>query len=237
MRVEIWSDIACPFCFIGKRRFEAALEKFTAKDQVDIIFRSFQLNSNAPLQTDKDIHTILAEKYGMTLEKAKMMNSQITQQAKDEGLDFHFDTLIPTNTFDAHRVLHFAATQGKMDQMKEALLKAYFTDSLNIGDHETLIKLAESIGIDGKAAEEVLQSEDFSSDVRTDQELASKIGVTGVPFFVFNQKYAVSGAQSREVFLEVLEKVKAEDIQEKPQLLNGQTTVPSNGCSDDGCEI
>ncbi|RDI39916.1 DsbA family oxidoreductase [Falsibacillus pallidus] len=241
MKVEVWSDYACPFCYIGKRRFEGGLKQFAHSDGVDVEFKSFQLDPSAPRDNEHDMHTLLAKKYGMSVEQAKQMNAQMTQQAKEVGLDYHIDTLIPTNTFDAHRLTHYAKTQGKMEALKERLLKAYFTDSLHLGDHKTLVKLAVEAGLDEEGVRTVLQSDDFGVEVNQDQQIAAQIGVTGVPFYVFNQKYAVSGAQPSEVFLEVLNKVWEEEQEKLPLKVltpeNGGNEDPSGNCGDGSCSI
>ncbi|OMP66481.1 DsbA family oxidoreductase [Domibacillus epiphyticus] len=224
MKVEIWSDFACPFCYIGKRRFEKAVRLFDGK--VDIEFRSFELDANAPKKADQDIHDLLAEKYGMTREQAKAMNNKMTAQAKETGLDYQMDTLIPANTHDAHRLSHFAKEQGKMAEFTERVLKAYFTESKHIADVETLAQLAEEAGLQKEEALNVLKSGRYRDRVREDQAEAAAVGVQGVPFFVFNEKYAVSGAQSEESFLQVLQKVEAEEQ---------VTAEKTEWCVDDDC--
>lgn len=206
MKVEIWSDFMCPFCYIGKRRFEAALDQFAHKHDVDVVYRSFELDPNSKRVVDYDVHDMLAAKYGMSRERAKAMNDDVARQAGAVGLTYHFDTMIVTNTFDAHRLAHFAASCGKMHEMTERLLKAYFTDSLPIGDHETLAALAAEIGLDKNEAAAMLAGDEYTKEVRDDEQEALRLGVRGVPFFVIDRKYAVSGAQPSEVFLEALQK-------------------------------
>ncbi|WP_410769071.1 DsbA family oxidoreductase [Fontibacillus sp. BL9] len=207
MKVEIWSDYGCPFCYIGKRRFEKALEQFPHKDEVEVIFRSFELDPNAPKETGSSMQEILAAKYGMSLEEAKAANDRVAEQAADEGLVYRFDTMIPTNTFDAHRLTHYAGEQGKMKEISERLFKAYFTDSLNIGDLDTLVFLAQGIGLNGEEAGKMLASASYSDDVRSDERMAGEIGIRGVPFFVLDEKYAISGAQPLEAFRNALQQV------------------------------
>lgn len=207
MKIEIWSDIFCPFCYIGKRRFETALEQFENKSEVEIVYRSFELNPNAKRNYEGDIHALISEKYGISYEEAKVNNNNIVKQAEILGLTFNFDTLIPTNSFDAHRMIHFAKSHGKMNEMIEALFKAYFTDSKNVSDYETLANIAKSIGLGNDEATKILNSDDFKKDVREDEEKAIKLGISGVPFFVMNEKFALSGAQPSEVFLSALGKV------------------------------
>ncbi|OXS76708.1 DsbA family oxidoreductase [Domibacillus enclensis] len=209
MKVEIWSDFACPFCYIGKRRFEQAASAFGEKVQVE--FRSFELDANAPFKAEEDIHTLLAKKYGMTRDKAKAMNDQLAAQAKEAGLVFHMDTIISANTHDAHRLSHLAKEKGKMNEFTERVLKAYFTDSDHVADQTLLVHWAEEAGLSKEEAQAVLDSRKYSDSVRADQEEAREIGVEGVPFFVFNDKYAVSGAQSVESFTQILEKVAADE--------------------------
>ncbi|MDR0271631.1 DsbA family oxidoreductase [Paenibacillus sp.] len=211
MKIEVWSDFACPFCYIGKRRFEAALDNFEHKNEVEVVFRSFELDPNAPRETEESMHSILASKYGMSIEKAKAMNDNMTDQAKAEGLDYHFDTLKPTNTFDAHRLTHWAGEFGKRYEMTERLFKAYFTDSELLGDQAVLARLAGEIGLDAKDAAAMLESDAYKADVREDEGQSSKLGISGVPFFVVNQKYGISGAQPKDVFVNALDNIWRED--------------------------
>lgn len=212
MKIEMWSDFVCPFCYIGKTRLEKALEQFSHSDEVEVEFKSFELDPNAPSHSDKNIHESLAEKYGISIEQAKQNNMQIGVQAAQIGLTFHFDEMKPTNTFDAHRLAKYAKNQGKEREMIERLLHAYFTESKNIGDTATLADLAEEVGLDRQEALHVLNSKEiYVSDVRADQRMAQQLGVTGVPFFVINQKYAISGAQPIETFFSALEKVWEEE--------------------------
>lgn len=211
MKIEVWSDFACPFCYIGKRRFEGALEHFEHKDEVEVVFRSFELDPNAPRKTEENMHSILASKYGMSYEKAKGMNDNLTEQAKAVGLDYYFDTMQPTNTFDAHRLTHWAGEFGKRYEMTERLFKAYFTESELLGDHAVLARLAGEIGLDEKAAAKMLESDAYKEDVHEDEGQSSRLGISGVPFFVVNQKYGISGAQPEEVFVNALDKIWKEE--------------------------
>ena len=212
MKIEIWSDIFCPFCYIGKRRFENALQQFSKKSEVEVIYRSFELNPNAPKHHEGDIHGLIASKYGISYEEAKANNDNIVKQAASIGLNYNFDTLIPTNSFDAHRMIHFAAAYGKMQEMTEQLFIAYFTDSKDISNMETLANIAVIIGLDKEEALNVLNSDNYAKEVRADEEEGSKLGVNSVPFFVLNRKIVVTGAQSTEVFLKALEKAWEDDL-------------------------
>ena len=208
MKIEVWSDFVCPFCYIGKRRLEIALEKFESKDKVELLFKSFELDPSAKKKFDGNINQIIAKKYGISVEQAKASNNEIEAQAKDMGLNYNFDGLIPTNTFDAHRVAHYAKTQGKMNEISEKILKAYFVDSLNISDHKVLASLAGEVGLNIEKTLSILESDQYSNEVRKDEKTASELGINGVPYFVINNKYTISGAQPSELFLESLEKAR-----------------------------
>ena len=233
MKVEIWSDIFCPFCYIGKRKFEMALDEFSKKSEVEVVYRSFELNPNSPKHYEEDINGLIASKYGITYEEAKRNNENIIKQAANVGLTYNFDTLIPTNSFDAHRLIHFASKYGKIEEMTEKLFIAYFTDSKDISDHEVLADIAGEIGLNREEAVRALASGDYKDSVRNDEEEASRLGITGVPFFVFNDKFAVSGAQPKDVFLNTLEKV-LED--EKPDRISSKIK-DGNLCENWYCNI
>ena len=241
MKIEVWSDFMCPFCYIGKRRLEIALNKFEHRNEVELVFKSFELDFAAKKKSDGNIHEIIAKKYGISVEQAKASNNQIVEQAKAIGLDYDFDNLIPTNTFDAHRITHYAKTEGKMNELAERILKAYFIDSLNISDYKVLAGLAGEVGLNIDKALQVLESDKYGAEVRKDEEIASKLKISGVPYFVFNNKYAISGAQQPELFLEILEKVRKEElslpiekftVEEQSQEDNSLGT-----CSDGKCKI
>jgi predicted DsbA family dithiol-disulfide isomerase len=243
MKIEVWSDFVCPFCYIGKRRLESALNQFEYKNEVELVFKSFELDPNSKKKFDENIHEIIAKKYNISVEQAKASNNQIVEQAKAIGLNYNFDDLIPTNTFDAHRLSHYAKTEGKMNELSERILKAYFVDALNISDHKVLAALADEVGLDSDKALKVLESDKYGAEVRKDEENASRLRISGVPYFVFNNKYSVSGAQPSELFLEVLEKVKKEELssqvidflsEEKDQ---DNEDSNSGNCSDGKCNI
>lgn len=236
MKVEIWSDIFCPFCYIGKRKFEAALESFDKKEEVEVIYRSFELNPNASKHNDKNIHELISSKYGITYEEAKLNNDNIVSQAKELGLEYNFDTLIPTNSFDAHRMIHFAKEHGKMEEMTEALFKAYFTDSRNVSDFNTLAEIAKSIGLNKEEAISILNTNKYSDCVRSDEELAGGYGINAVPFFILNEKFTVSGAQPTELFLRALNKV-MEDERSFIDLNKKNNDENKNVCVDGKCNI
>ena len=232
LKVEIWSDFSCPFCYIGKHKFQKALRQFENQDHVQVEFKSFELDPCASKNPGKSIHELLAEKYNMTVEKAMEMNANVAKQAEEVGLTFHFSTIQPTNTFEAHRLAKYATANGKGMAMNERLFKAYFTDSENISDKDTLKNLAEEVGLDQTEVMNVLDSNDYISMVKKDENQAKQIGVTGVPFFVFNEKYAVSGAQSVQTFIDVLEQVWREEQESAKKL----QSIPSLKSKTSYCE-
>ena len=231
MKVEVWSDIACPFCYIGKRRFEAGLEQFVHKDQVQVVYKSFQLNENARTDMEYDAYDALSARSGMSREEAKTIHERVAKQAKAEGLDLRFDTLQLTNTLDAHRLLHFAAEHGKNNEVAELLFKAYFTECKHVGSHETLIAIAVEAGLDSKATAKMLVSDQFTDEVRADHLEGNRLGVSGVPFYVIDRKYAISGAQPTNVFHKALEKAWNES---QPLTVLNPTSVEAGSVCENG---
>ncbi|UOQ53561.1 DsbA family oxidoreductase [Hymenobacter cellulosivorans] len=207
MKIEIWSDIMCPFCYVGKRRLETALTQFAHRDELDIVWRSFELDPTMQTKPGQTIHELLAERKGMSVEQGRQMNQHMGQVAREVGLQFDFDKMQPVNTFLGHRFIHLAAHHGKQDEAKERVLAAYFTEGRNVDDLDTLAELGTDIGLDAAEVRATLQTDAYAQDVRHDEYQARQIGVRGVPYFVFDDKYAVSGAQPSELFLEVLDKV------------------------------
>jgi predicted DsbA family dithiol-disulfide isomerase len=227
MKVEIWSDVVCPWCYIGKRRFEAAVEAFDG--DVEVVWRSFELDPGAPKVPPYPLDEMLARKYGMDVSRARQMMAQVTDAARAEGLDFDFDSAQSGNTFDAHRLIHFAKEHDRGEAMKERLLRAYFVEGKAIHDHEVLAHLAAEVGLDRDAARAALEDGSFGGEVRQDEAQAMEIGVRGVPFFVVEGRYGVSGAQTPDVFLEVLQKAASESAH-----------TPENSgesCGPDGCAV
>ena len=200
----------CPFCYMGKRKFEQALEAFDHADQVEIEWKSFQLNPDLETNPDISSYESLAAHKGISVEQAKSMSDQVVEMARDVGLTYNMDDAVVANSFNAHRFSHLAKKHGVQDEAEEALFKAYFTEGKNIDDNETLADIGASIGIDRDEVLKMLNSDAYDDEVRMDLHEARQIGVTGVPFFVINRKYAVSGAQPKEVFLETLEKILSE---------------------------
>jgi predicted DsbA family dithiol-disulfide isomerase len=204
MKVEIWSDIMCPFCYIGKRKFESALAQFEHKDDVDIVWKSFQLNPDMKTEAGKNINQYLAEIKGWSVEQAKEMNDRVTEMAKQVGLEYDLNKAVVANSFNAHRLIQFAKNTGKGDAAEERLFKAYFTEGKNVDDLDVLSQLAGDIGLNITEVDEVLKSAAFSDEVQQDVYEAQQVGVRGVPFFVLGNKYAVSGAQESATFLQAL---------------------------------
>jgi predicted DsbA family dithiol-disulfide isomerase len=233
MQVEIWSDIACPWCYVGKRRFEQALERFEHKDDVSVRWRSFELDPTAPRTHALPQAELLASKYGVPVTQAEAMNARMTAAAREEGLDFHFEKVKVGNTFDAHRLVHLAQDAGRQDAMKERLMRAYLTEGQAIGTPEVLGPLAAEIGLEPERVRAVLESDEYAADVRADEARARALGINGVPFFVLGGKYGVSGAQSPDLLLEALRQAYAE-TQPEVVMVNGTAGAQ---CDDEGCAI
>jgi predicted DsbA family dithiol-disulfide isomerase len=210
MKVEIWSDVVCPWCYIGRRRFEKALSQFEHPDQVEVIWRSYQLDPNAARDYAGSVNDLLVQRYGMSMEKAESANARVSALAAQEGLEYHLERAHPVNSLDAHRLIHLAAQHHLQGKMKERLQKAYFTDGSVISDTDTLVQLAEEVGLEAGEVRQMLASGAFADAVQEEERQAQALGSDGVPFFVFNEKYAVSGAQPVTVFLSVLEKTWAD---------------------------
>ncbi len=208
MIVEIWSDVMCPFCYIGKRKFERALEQFPGKDTVQLIWKSFQLAPDLKTDPDKNIHEYLSVHKGVSLEEAKRMNDYVTSLAKKVGLVYNFDQSIVANSFNAHRFSHFAKHYGKQSEAEEKLFRAYFTEGRNIDDNATLIQLGSEMGLAAATLKSALENGEYADEVRKDIYEAHQVGVRGVPHFFFNRKYVVSGAQESQVFLQTLEEAR-----------------------------
>lgn len=233
MKIELWSDFACPFCYIGKTRFENALEKFPHKDKVELVYKSYQLNPDAPKEMKTDAATAFAKGHRMTVEKAKERFNMFVEAAKQVGLEYNYDIIQMTNSFDAHRIAKWARKYNKEEDVTMRFMKAYFTDGLNIADYNTLAGLVEEVGLDPKEALEVLNGKEFKDVVESEIAEGRQVGVRGVPFFVLNRKYGVSGAQQEEYFAEVLNTLWKE---ENPlETLEGESEGQT--CDDETCSI
>ncbi len=222
----------CPFCYIGKRKFEAALAQFSNKDKVQLIWKSFQLSPDMKTDSSKNINQFLAEHKGISLQEAKKMNDYVTEMAKQVGLVYNFDKSIVANSFNAHRFSHFAKQYGKQNEAEEKLFQAYFTNGKNIDDDATLILLGIELGLDVTTLKQALETEMYADDVNNDIYEAQQVGVRGVPFFVLDRKYAVSGAQESETFLGALTKAYEEHAN---GVIEPIASNNSCGCGPEGC--
>jgi len=228
--VEIWSDIACPWCYIGKRRFEAALAQFEHADAVRVSWRSFELDPSAPLERTGDRSERIARKYGLPLERVREMEQHLLDQASGEGLDFHFEIARSGTTFDGHRLIHLAADRGLGDEMKERLLRAYFAEGSLIGDHDSLVALGAEVGVPDDEIRQMLAGDRYAEQVREDERTAAEFGITSVPTFVVDRERGISGAQSPELLLKLLRT----GWESRPEVSVG--VVPDGeSCGVDGC--
>ena len=205
MKVDIWSDVRCPFCYIGKRKFEMALEKFAHKDEIEVEWHSFELDPTTVTDPSANVYDHLAEKKGQTREWAVQMHDHVVKTAAEVGLQFNFDRSVIANSFNAHRLIQLAKSEGLDNQLEELLFIAHFIDGKNIDDQATLLEIGIAAGLNSVAVENLLNSAEFTNEVRADQQIAQQIGISGVPFFIFDQKLAVSGAQAPETFLGAME--------------------------------
>jgi predicted DsbA family dithiol-disulfide isomerase len=236
MNIEIWSDVVCPWCYIGKRQFERAVASFSHPDEITVTYRSFELDPDAPAERSGTHAEHLAGKYGMTITQAEQAGQQMTQRAAADGLEFRFDLIRGGNTFDAHRLLHLAKDHGLQPEMKERLMRATFTEGLPIADRPTLARLAAEVGLPAAQVQTVLDGDTYADAVRADEQQAARYGITGVPFFVADGKYAVSGAQPPEVLLQLLQRA----YDETSQLTPVTATTGSNSeasCDGDSCAV
>lgn len=236
MKVEIWSDIMCPFCYIGKRHYEAALSRFADKSNIEIVWKSFQLDPSIPENVEKGLTSAeyLASRKGISPDQVLGMHAQVTRMAAGAGLEYHLDEAAVYNSFKAHRIIQLAKTKGLGDVAEETFFKAHFTLNKDLGDIPTLIELGKEIGLTEAEVNEALTSDNYAYKVKQDIQEAQQIGVTGVPFFVFNRRYAVSGAQPSDAFLQTLEKSFAEWRKDNPlqmEVISGNACTPGGDCN------
>ncbi|GAA0431239.1 DsbA family oxidoreductase [Lentibacillus halophilus] len=236
MDIEVWSDFVCPFCYMGKRQLESALDHFPHKDNVFVTYNSYELDPDSEKNPDQSIHERMSVKFGMSVEEARQSNEKMRKKAEELGLIYNFDTMQPTNSFDAHRVVQYAKNKGKSHAVIERLFRAYFTDSERISDYEILARLAAESGLDRGNVRVMLKKDDYAEDVRMDEKEAAQLGVQGVPFFVFNSTYALSGAQPMNVFTEVLAKVWEEEQSKSSSHSLTPKKSKTTYCTDEGCE-
>jgi predicted DsbA family dithiol-disulfide isomerase len=231
VRIEIWSDVVCPWCYVGKRHLEQALDRFAHRDAVQIVWRAYELDPHAPPERAGTYPERIARKYGISEGQARASISRIVNAGADAGIDFRFDDLRAGNTFDAHRLLHLAASIGAQDELKERLLFATLTEGHPIGDRDTLVKLAGDVGVAESDARRVLDGDEFGREVREEEAEGMEMGATGVPFFLFDRRFGVSGAQPPETLLHVLERAWSEA---NPVEIVGDSDVT---CAGDACEM
>ncbi|MEK4427329.1 DsbA family oxidoreductase [Solibacillus sp. FSL K6-1523] len=234
MKIEVWSDYVCPFCYIGKRQLEIALKKTGYEQAVEIEYKSYLLDPNTPVDAAGSVYDDLQQKYNMSLEEVKNMSDNVKMRAKDVGLDYNFDDMKTANTVKAHRLAKWAEAEGKGKEFTELVLKAYFLEGQAIGQADVLLALVEKAGLSSDAAKEIIASNQFEDEVHQDIAVAQQLGVRGVPFFVIDNKYGIAGAQPQEVFEQTIEKAAQEAGLRKPLNMQG-----GNGptCTDDSCEI
>lgn len=234
MKVEVWSDVVCPFCYIGKRKFETALSQFADSSNIEIVWKSYQLQPDMSNDYNKSVYELVSEKYSVPLEQSRASHNKLTQTAKEVGLVYNFDKAKPVNTFKAHQLIQFAKANGKQEEAEETLFRSYFTDGKNINDLNTLLEIGSSIGLDKTALKSALENGTYISNVQADIDESQQIGVSGVPFFVFNRKYAISGAQEPKAFLETLQKSFSEWRKDNPEnkleIIDGKVCTPDKEC-------
>ena len=231
LRIDVWSDIACPWCYVGKRRLESALREFPHADDVKVVWHAFELDPSAPAERDPKVSHAerLAKKYGMTVEQARRNSDRLRDVAKGEGLAFDFEHIRSGNMFDAHRLVHLGKTLGLQDQVKERFFKAYLEQGELMSDHGTLVRLAVEAGLPEREVTDVLASDQFADEVRADEARARELGINGVPCFVLDERYAVSGAQPAQVLLSALHQAWSEREQQQDAFSEGAV------CGPDGC--
>ena len=231
LRVDVWSDIACPWCFVGKRRLEAALERFPHGDEVDVVWHAFELDPTAPRERDvsQSYAERLASKYGFPVAQAQARISQMTETAQADGIAFDFERIRPGNTFDAHRLVHLGQELGSQDAVKERFLQAYLSEGEAIGNPQALQRLAVEAGLPTADVERVLSTDLYAKEVRGDEANARELGISGVPFFVLDQRLALSGAQPADVFLSALTQA-WETRASAPEVF-----AEGDACGPDGC--
>lgn len=231
MVIEIWSDFACPFCYIGKKKLEKALNNFEHKDKVEVVFKSYELNPNAPLETNEKGYEAFSKLKGMPIEQVRQTFNQLTLTAQAYDLDYQMNEIVMTSTRKAHRLAKWAKTKNKEAELTEELFNAYFSEGLNIADNNVLLSFVEELNLDVKEAEDVLNNNLFEEEVANQINEGKSLGVRGVPFFVFNRKFAISGAQPDEHFNEALKK--AYEVESPFETVGSSDDT----CGPDGCEI
>ncbi len=233
MLIEVWTDVVCPFCYVGKRELASALEDFAYADEVEVVFKSFELDQSAAIEGE-EVTEHLMRKYGLSPAQVAAQNEQLAARAAEAGLTFNWRQARSANTLDAHRLIKLAGTQGLADQATDLLMKAFFTDGQVVSDRDVLVGIGAELGLDGDRVEQLLDRVEFAEEVHADQAEAGRYGITGVPFFLFEGQWAVSGAQPAELFLDALEQVWAETHQAQ-FITMGEGSGGSCGCGGCGC--
>lgn len=236
MKIDIWSDIVCPFCYIGKRHLELALEQFEHADSVEIVWHSFELDPKAPQNSSQSIVEHIAHKYQISMEQSEASQRDIAARAAAVGLTFNWEIAQPGNTFDAHRLIHLGKAHGLEGSAEEAFIKAYFTQGRAIGDPAVLKEIALELGLPEEEIDEVLKGDKFAHAVRADERVAAELGISGVPFFLLENQWVINGAQPVETILAGLQQVWNETHQAKaPQLLKVPGAEGGKTCGPEGC--
>ena len=234
MKVEVWSDYVCPFCYIGKRQLEKAIADSGYEGQIEVQYKSFLLDPTTPVDAAGSVYESLSKKYGSSIDEVKKMTANVSARAKEVGLEYNFDEMQTANTVAAHRLAKWAETKNKGTQFNERVLKAYFLEGKAIGKPEQLVELAEQVGLDGKEALQVIHSTNYEAEMQQDIYEAQQIGVRGVPFFVFDNKYGISGAQPQQLFEQTIEQAAQEAGLKKKLIMQGEE---GSTCTDDTCDI
>jgi len=238
MKIEIWSDVMCPFCYIGKRHLESALTELPFKNDIEIDWKSYQLSPDYKNVDGESLYDYLSRSKGISLEQAKQMTTQVSQMANNVGLNIDFENNIPANSFNAHRLIHFAASKGKQDEAEEILFKAHFIDNKDIDQLEVLLAIAAELGLDQTETKSVLESDAFTEEVRFDIYESQQLGVRGVPFFVMDRKYALSGAQPVEAFKQAITQGYNDwKVAQENSSLKRLNTTKDNTCDENGCKV
>lgn len=236
MKVEIWSDIMCPFCYIGKRHYEAAIEQFDNNDKLEVVWKSFQLDPSIPIQMDTPlgVYQYLAERKGISYAESEAMHLRVNSMAKEVGLAYNLDIAVVANSFKAHRIIQFAKKKALGEIAEEHFFRAYFILGRNLGNTETLVEIGKEIGLTDEEIQEALTNEDYARLVNQDIAEARNLGIRGVPFFLFNQKQGISGAQPIEIFRQTLQNSFSEWLEANPSLginrIHGDVCTPDGDC-------
>lgn len=238
MKIEIWSDVICPFCYIGKRHLEKAMENGPFSNEIEIEWKSYQLNPDYHNTTNESLYDYLARAKGMTVAQAKQMTENVLEMASNAGLKLDFEHSVPANSFDAHRFLHFAKSKSLQNEAEEVLFHAHFMEGKDIGNKEVLSTLAQTLGLEKQEVDNVLMGDDFAEAVQYDIYESQQLGIRGVPYFVFDKKYALSGAQPIETFKAAITQSFTEWKAEQPKVeLKSLNKSDGAACDDNGCEI